>query len=118
MSRSTIILLKTITWIVCLWPLEILVWGEDLGRAPPGHVGPPVALRGIPVDTGDYLVARHHGPDVPRGSLNVLLDIVHVVNRVWQFLPELDQLLKRRSVASLVHQPPMALLREPVPVRY
>jgi methionine sulfoxide reductase heme-binding subunit len=37
MSRSTIILLKTITWIVCLWPLGILVWGavtNNLGPDP------------------------------------------------------------------------------------
>jgi sulfoxide reductase heme-binding subunit YedZ len=39
MSRSTIILLKTITWILCLWPLGILVWG-----AVTNHLGPdPIA---------------------------------------------------------------------------
>ena len=39
MSRSTIILLKTITWILCLWPLAILVWG-----AATNHLGPdPIA---------------------------------------------------------------------------
>jgi sulfoxide reductase heme-binding subunit YedZ len=27
MPRSTIILLKTLTWILCLWPLGILIWG-------------------------------------------------------------------------------------------
>ena len=27
MSRSTIVLLKTLTWIACLWPLGILIWG-------------------------------------------------------------------------------------------
>jgi sulfoxide reductase heme-binding subunit YedZ len=37
MSRSTIILLKTFTWIVCLWPLGILIWGavtNNLGPDP------------------------------------------------------------------------------------
>jgi methionine sulfoxide reductase heme-binding subunit len=37
MSRSTIILLKTLTWIVCLWPLGILIWGaitNNLGPDP------------------------------------------------------------------------------------
>src|SRR5215472_8209794 len=37
MSRSNIILLKTITWILCLWPLAILVWGavtNNLGPDP------------------------------------------------------------------------------------
>jgi sulfoxide reductase heme-binding subunit YedZ len=37
MSRSTIILLKAITWILCLWPLAILIWGavtNNLGPDP------------------------------------------------------------------------------------
>jgi sulfoxide reductase heme-binding subunit YedZ len=37
MSRSTIIILKTLTWIVCLWPLGILIWGavtNNLGPDP------------------------------------------------------------------------------------
>src|SRR5215469_16184620 len=37
MSRSTIILLKTLTWIVCLLPLGILIWGavtNNLGPDP------------------------------------------------------------------------------------
>jgi len=37
MSRSIIILLKTITWILCLWPLGILIWGavtNNLGPDP------------------------------------------------------------------------------------
>lgn len=37
MSRSTIFLLKTFTWIACLWPLAILVWGavsNNLGPDP------------------------------------------------------------------------------------
>jgi sulfoxide reductase heme-binding subunit YedZ len=39
MKRSTFILLKTLTWIACLWPLGILVWG-----AVTNHLGPdPIA---------------------------------------------------------------------------
>src|SRR4051812_7971711 len=39
MTRSNIILLKTITWIACLWPLGILIWG-----AVTNHLGPdPIA---------------------------------------------------------------------------
>jgi methionine sulfoxide reductase heme-binding subunit len=35
MTRSNIILLKTLTWIACLWPLGILVW-----EAVTNHLGP------------------------------------------------------------------------------
>ena len=35
MIRSNIILLKTLTWIACLWPLGILVW-----EAVTNHLGP------------------------------------------------------------------------------
>jgi methionine sulfoxide reductase heme-binding subunit len=41
MSRSTTILLKTITWILCLWPLGILIWGavtNHLGPDPIAHI--------------------------------------------------------------------------------
>jgi sulfoxide reductase heme-binding subunit YedZ len=37
MSRSNIIILKTLTWIACLWPLGILIWGavkNSLGPDP------------------------------------------------------------------------------------
>jgi len=37
MKRSTLILLKTITWLACLWPLGWLLWGaaaNDLGADP------------------------------------------------------------------------------------
>ena len=37
MNRSTIVLLKTLTWIACLWPLANLVWGaatNNLGPDP------------------------------------------------------------------------------------
>src|ERR1035441_2165600 len=37
MKRSTLILLKTLTWLACLWPLGRLVWGaatNDLGADP------------------------------------------------------------------------------------
>jgi sulfoxide reductase heme-binding subunit YedZ len=35
MTRSNIVLLKTLTWIACLWPLGILVW-----EAVTNHLGP------------------------------------------------------------------------------
>src|SRR5579864_4807564 len=39
MTRSNIIQLKTLTWIACLWPLLILIWG-----AVTNHLGPdPIA---------------------------------------------------------------------------
>ena len=41
MKRSNIILLKTLTWIACLWPLGILVWGavtNNLGPDPIAHI--------------------------------------------------------------------------------
>lgn len=41
MNRSTIILLKTLTWIVCLWPLAILLWGaatNNLGPDPTARI--------------------------------------------------------------------------------
>ncbi len=37
MNRSTLVLLKSLTWIACLWPLGILVWGavtNNLGPDP------------------------------------------------------------------------------------
>ena len=37
MKRSTLILLKTLTWIACLWPLTRLLWGavtNNLGADP------------------------------------------------------------------------------------
>ena len=37
MKRSTLILLKTLTWLACLWPLGSLVWGavtNNLGPDP------------------------------------------------------------------------------------
>jgi methionine sulfoxide reductase heme-binding subunit len=41
MKRSTFLLLKTLTWIVCLWPLAILVWGavtNTLGPDPTARI--------------------------------------------------------------------------------
>ncbi len=38
MTRSTIILLKTLTWIACLWPLGILIWGAVMNRLGPDPI--------------------------------------------------------------------------------
>lgn len=38
MSRSTIILLKTITWVLCLWPLAILIWGAVTNQLGPDPI--------------------------------------------------------------------------------
>ena len=41
MSRSTIVSLKTLTWILCLWPLGILIWaaiGNNLGPDPTARI--------------------------------------------------------------------------------
>ncbi len=42
MRRSTLILLKTLTWIACLWPLALLVYGaltpEGLGADPSARI--------------------------------------------------------------------------------
>ena len=46
MKRSTIILLKTLTWIACLWPLGLLVWG-----AVTNNLGPD-AIAAITFSTG------------------------------------------------------------------
>jgi sulfoxide reductase heme-binding subunit YedZ len=35
MTRSNVILLKTLTWIACLWPLGILLWGAVTNRLGP-----------------------------------------------------------------------------------
>ncbi len=41
MKRSTLILLKTVTWIACLWPFTLLVYGavtNDLGPDPSAKI--------------------------------------------------------------------------------
>jgi len=38
MSRSNIILLKTLTWIACLWPLGLLIWGAVMNRLGPDPI--------------------------------------------------------------------------------
>src|SRR5215472_16934427 len=38
MTRSNIILLKTLTWIACLWPLGILIWGAVMNRLGPDPI--------------------------------------------------------------------------------
>jgi sulfoxide reductase heme-binding subunit YedZ len=41
MKRSTLILLKTLTWVACLWPLALLVYGavtNNLGADPTARI--------------------------------------------------------------------------------
>jgi sulfoxide reductase heme-binding subunit YedZ len=38
MTRSNIILLKTLTWIACLWPLGLLIWGAVMNRLGPDPI--------------------------------------------------------------------------------
>ena len=41
MNRSTIIILKTLTWVACLWPLALLVYGamtNTLGADPTAKI--------------------------------------------------------------------------------
>ena len=41
MRRSTLVLLKSLVWIACLWPMALLVWGavnNTLGADPTAHI--------------------------------------------------------------------------------
>jgi methionine sulfoxide reductase heme-binding subunit len=41
MKKSTLVLLKTLTWIACLWPFAVLAWGavnNTLGADPTAHI--------------------------------------------------------------------------------
>jgi sulfoxide reductase heme-binding subunit YedZ len=41
MKKSTLIVLKTLTWIACLWPFAVLAWGavqNSLGADPTAHI--------------------------------------------------------------------------------
>jgi sulfoxide reductase heme-binding subunit YedZ len=41
MKKSTLIALKTLTWIACLWPFAVLAWGavnNSLGADPTAHI--------------------------------------------------------------------------------
>jgi sulfoxide reductase heme-binding subunit YedZ len=38
MTRSNIIQLKTLTWLACLWPLGILIWGAVMNRLGPDPI--------------------------------------------------------------------------------
>jgi methionine sulfoxide reductase heme-binding subunit len=41
MKKSTLILLKTLVWIACLWPIAVLTWGavtNSLGADPTAHI--------------------------------------------------------------------------------
>ena len=81
MKRSTLILLKTLTWIACLWPLALLVWGavtNNLGADPTAR---------ITFATGST-------------TLN-LLTISLAVTPIRKLLPSLTWLVKFRRLLGL-----------------
>jgi sulfoxide reductase heme-binding subunit YedZ len=82
MKHSTLILLKTLTWIVCLWPLALLVYGaltpNGLGADPSARI----ALR-----TGYTTL--------------VLLAVTLAVTPVRRIVPRLGWLVKFRRLFGL-----------------
>src|ERR1035437_2623936 len=81
MKRSTLITLKTLTWIACLWPLARLVWGavtNNLGADPTAT---------ITFTTGST-------------TLN-LLTISLAITPVRRLLPRLSWLIKFRRLLGL-----------------
>ena len=81
MKRSTHLLLKTLTWIACVWPLGRLIWG-----AATNHLGAdPTAT--ITFATGST-------------TLN-LLTISLALTPARRFIPELNWLVKFRRLVGL-----------------
>jgi sulfoxide reductase heme-binding subunit YedZ len=82
MKRSTLILLKTLTWIACLWPLALLVYGaltpNGLGADPSARI----ALR-----TGYTTL--------------VLLAVTLMITPARRILPRLGWLAKFRRLLGL-----------------
>ena len=81
MKRSTLILLKTLTWVACLWPLGLLVYGavtNDLGADPTAK---------ITFTTGST-------------TLN-LLTITLAITPVRRLSPKLNWLVKFRRLLGL-----------------
>jgi sulfoxide reductase heme-binding subunit YedZ len=81
MKRSTFLLLKTLTWLACLWPLGRLVWG-----AVTNNLGPDPTAR-ITFATGST-------------TLN-LLTITLAITPVRRLSPRLNWLIKFRRLLGL-----------------
>jgi len=81
MKRSTLILLKTLTWLACLWPLIQLVWGaatNNLGADPTAKI------------------------TLTTGYTTLLLLIISLaVTPVRRLIPELTWLVKFRRLLGL-----------------
>jgi sulfoxide reductase heme-binding subunit YedZ len=81
MKRSTLIALKTLTWLVCLWPVARLVWG-----AATNNLGPdPTAA--ITFATG-------------RATLRLLV-ISLAISPLRKLVPQLSWLIKFRRLLGL-----------------
>ena len=81
MKRSTLIALKTLTWLACLWPFAQLVWGattNDLGADPTAKI------------------------TLTTGYTTLLLLIISLaVTPVRRLIPELTWLVKFRRLLGL-----------------
>jgi sulfoxide reductase heme-binding subunit YedZ len=81
MKRSTLILLKTLTWLACLWPLGHLIWGavtNNLGADPTATITFATGLATIR-----------------------LLTISLALTPVRRLIPELSWLVKFRRLVGL-----------------
>jgi sulfoxide reductase heme-binding subunit YedZ len=81
MKKSTLIVLKTLTWIACLWPFAVLAWGavnNSLGADPTAH---------IELTTGYTTL--------------MLLTITLGITPVRRLLPRLSWLIKFRRLLGL-----------------
>ena len=70
MTRSNIILLKTITWIACLWPLGILIWGavtNNLGPDPIARITFATGATTLNLLTISLAVTPHRSSVKPLG---------------------------------------------------
>ena len=81
MNRSTLILLKVITWIACLWPFALLVYG-----AATNNLGPDPAAK-IALTTGYTAL--------------LLLILSLAVSPLRKLLPRLTWLIKFRRLLGL-----------------
>ena len=81
MKRSTLILLKTLTWLACLWPVARLVWG-----AVTNNLGPD--------PTATITFATGHA------TLRLLV-ISLAISPLRKLLPQLSWLIKFRRLLGL-----------------